>query len=141
MTLKSRKSKIHQSMPPPPPERCSLLHSLKNLLLFLHPRLSPDLLNAWVYAIAVEDWADLAVVIEEHQMAHVECGERSPGDAVTEGWNCLFLPMPHLCTFDTGAVRPGRGRRLPSVGRAPVRRGRQTSPRKAHFSLRCLVYI
>lgn len=51
----------------------------------------------------------MAVVIDDHQMAHVECGEKSPGSESTKGWGCLFLPMPHLCTFDTAVVRLGRG--------------------------------
>ncbi|CAM9692366.1 unnamed protein product [Scytosiphon promiscuus] len=57
-----------------------------------------NLLNAWVYAIAVEGWSDMAVVISPDQMGKVECGERSNGKAFV-GWDCLFNPMPHLCTF------------------------------------------
>lgn len=59
-----------------------------------------NLLNAWVYALAVEEWTDMAVVIDGHQMTHVECGDKSPANT-TSGWRCLFQPMPHLCTFDT----------------------------------------
>lgn len=62
------------------------------------------MLNAWVYALAVEKWNDLAVVIEAHQMSNVDCREESLGVAST-GWDCLFLPMPHLCTFPTETVR------------------------------------
>ncbi|CAM9400430.1 unnamed protein product, partial [Hapterophycus canaliculatus] len=57
-----------------------------------------NLLNAWVYALAVEGWSDMAVVISPDQMGHVECGERSEGEALV-GWDCLFRPMSHLCTF------------------------------------------
>ena len=65
----------------------------------LHPPVSPDLLNAWVYAIAVEEWTDMAVVIDDRQMAYVECGDKDPNNATTKGWDCLFRPMPHVCTF------------------------------------------
>eukprot|EP00903_Cladosiphon_okamuranus_P005843 g5784.t1 len=60
-----------------------------------------NLLNAWVYALAVEGWKDLSVIIDDGQMAHVECGYRSPGKRTPKGWECLFQPMPHLCTFGT----------------------------------------
>eukprot|EP00752_Nemacystus_decipiens_P018203 g16332.t1 len=60
-----------------------------------------NLLNAWVYAIAVEEWTDMAVVVDDHQMANVECGDKDPDNGTTKGWDCLFMPMPHLCTFDT----------------------------------------
>lgn len=66
--------------------------------------LSSDLLNAWVYALAVQKWTDLAVVFDKHDMAHVECGEKSTGN-VSAGWDCLFQPMPHLCTFSSDVVR------------------------------------
>lgn len=68
----------------------------------------PDLINAWVYAIAVEDWTDMAVIIDEHQMGRVECGDRSHRGEATTGWACMFLPMPHVCTFDTMEVRRRR---------------------------------
>lgn len=59
-----------------------------------------NLLNAWVYALSVEKWNDLALVIEPGQLDHVDCTEHSDGHA-TQGWNCLFDPMPHVCVFDT----------------------------------------
>eukprot|EP00903_Cladosiphon_okamuranus_P007639 g7408.t1 len=58
------------------------------------------MLNAWVYALAVEKWDDLAVVVDAHQMSHVDCSKESLRLA-SKGWDCLFLPMPHLCTFST----------------------------------------
>lgn len=66
----------------------------------------------------------MAVVIDDHQMANVECGDKNPGNATTAGWGCLFLPMPHLCTFATDVVRNRRldwtGHRL-SIGFAGFR--------------------
>lgn len=47
----------------------------------------------------------MAVVIDDRQMAYVECGDKDPDNATTKGWDCLFRPMPHLCTFDTDVVR------------------------------------
>ena len=47
----------------------------------------------------------MAVVIDDRQMAYVECGDKDPNNATTKGWDCLFRPMPHLCTFDTDVVR------------------------------------
>ena len=61
------------------------------------------MLNAWVYALAVEGWVDMTVVVDDHQMSHVECGDESEGKAST-GWECLFLPTPHLCTFESDVV-------------------------------------
>lgn len=63
-----------------------------------------DLLNAWVYAIAVEDWRDLGVIITSDQMNHLECSRESRGHA-SIGWDCIFTPMPHLCIFDSDEVR------------------------------------
>lgn len=62
------------------------------------------MLNAWVYALAVEKWDDLAVMIDAQQLGHVRCRKESARVAST-GWECLFLPMPHLCTFPTETVR------------------------------------
>ncbi|CAM9749390.1 unnamed protein product, partial [Ascophyllum nodosum] len=58
----------------------------------------PDLLNAWVHAIAVENWTDMAVIINPGQLSHVECHQES-GEKASVGWDCMFSPMPHLCTF------------------------------------------
>ena len=62
-----------------------------------------DLLNAWVYAIAVENWNDMAVVFSPRQLSRVECHEESDGEA-SVGWDCMFSPMPHLCTFQDSEV-------------------------------------
>lgn len=61
------------------------------------------MLNAWVYALAVERWSDLSVVIAPNQLEHIECSEESRGEAST-GWDCLFSPMPNLCTFHDAEV-------------------------------------
>ncbi|CAN0312629.1 unnamed protein product [Ectocarpus sp. 12 AP-2014] len=57
-----------------------------------------NMLNAWVYALSVEKWSDMTVVVDENQMKQVDCGEESGGEAQA-GWDCIFKPMPHLCTF------------------------------------------
>ncbi|CAB1104168.1 GT23 [Ectocarpus sp. CCAP 1310/34] len=57
-----------------------------------------NMLNAWVYALSVEKWSDMTVVVDENQMKQVDCEEESGGEAQA-GWDCLFKPMPHLCTF------------------------------------------
>lgn len=62
------------------------------------------MLHAWVYALAVEKWSDMAIVIDERQLGRVECIDESLRIAST-GWQCLFLPMPHLCTFPNETVR------------------------------------
>ncbi|CAN0543525.1 unnamed protein product [Ectocarpus sp. 12 AP-2014] len=56
------------------------------------------MLNAWVYALSVEKWSDMTVVVDENQMKQVDCGEESGGEAQA-GWDCIFKPMSHLCTF------------------------------------------
>ena len=63
----------------------------------------PDLLNAWVHAIAVENWTDMAVIINPGQLSHVECHQES-GEKASVGWDCMFSPMPHLCTFQHSEV-------------------------------------
>lgn len=78
------------------------------------PRLPPvygvnqlsDMLNAWVYALSVEKWSDMTVVVDENQMKHLDCVQESSGEAET-GWDCLFAPMPHLCTFPSAEVSGG----------------------------------
>lgn len=64
------------------------------------------MLNAWVYALSVEKWSDMTVVVDENQMKRVNCVEESGGEAQT-GWDCLFTPMPHLCTFPSAEVSEG----------------------------------
>ncbi|CAM9461762.1 unnamed protein product, partial [Laminaria digitata] len=58
-----------------------------------------NMLNAWVYAIAVEGWSDLSLVCDPGQLGTCDCYEES-GGAVSNGWGCLFTDMPHLCKFD-----------------------------------------
>lgn len=62
------------------------------------------MLNAWVYAIAVEGWSDLSLVCDPGQLGACDCYEESEG-AVSNGWGCLFTDMPHLCKFDKSEVR------------------------------------
>lgn len=69
------------------------------------------MLNAWVYALAVEHWADLAVIIDDNQMNYVECSEESMNQA-SWGWDCLFIPMPHLCTFPADEVKKSWSSRI-----------------------------
>ena len=90
----------HEIAPPP---AVLVAHGLTALAPVRPSCLKPDLLNSWVYAIVVKDWKDIAVVIHSHLMPFVECGERLNG-TMTKGWNCLFLPMPHLCIFDNDMV-------------------------------------
>ncbi|CAM9235847.1 unnamed protein product, partial [Laminaria digitata] len=59
-----------------------------------------NLINAWVYAIVVEGWSDLAVLMDSTQLPQLECSQESEG-LVSRGWSCLFSNIPHLCTFDT----------------------------------------
>ena len=63
----------------------------------------PDLINAWVYAIVVKGWNDLAVLVDSTQLSEMECSQESGGLA-SHGWSCLFSSMPHLCIFDTPEV-------------------------------------
>ena len=61
------------------------------------------MLNAWVYALAVEGWSDLALIIGDNQLRELECSSESNG-LVSHGWSCLFSSMPHLCVFNTPEV-------------------------------------
>lgn len=63
----------------------------------------PDMLNAWVYALVVKDWKDVALVQDQRLLSGVDCLDQS-GGRVAQGWNCLFNDMPHLCTFGTESV-------------------------------------
>lgn len=65
------------------------------------------MLNAWVHAIAVERWSDIALVLNPIYFSGVECSLQSEGKALT-GWECLFHEMPHLCTFESKQVRVTR---------------------------------
>eukprot|EP00904_Undaria_pinnatifida_P006339 jgi/Undpi1/2835/HiC_scaffold_14.g06212.m1 len=59
-----------------------------------------NMLNAWVYALAVEGWSDITLVCDPLQLGNLDCYEESDG-VVSSGWGCLFDDMPHLCRFDT----------------------------------------
>lgn len=63
-----------------------------------------DLLETWVHGISVRSWEDIGVLLEPTELKTLQCGEESgvPGLA---GWDCLFSPMPHLCTFKSFEVR------------------------------------
>lgn len=57
------------------------------------------LLNAFVYALAVKNWSDVAIVSQPGQLGALTCtGE--DGSHLT-GYPCLFGPMPHVCIFET----------------------------------------
>lgn len=67
-----------------------------------HALLTADLLNAFVYGIAVKGWSDVAVVSPPGQLHALECtGE--DGTAL-KGYFCLFRPMPHVCKFGAEKV-------------------------------------
>ncbi|CAM9656415.1 unnamed protein product [Scytosiphon promiscuus] len=55
------------------------------------------LLNAFVYAIAVQKWSDVAVMSPPGALDALRC----TGDfgISVQGYYCLFKPMPHVCTF------------------------------------------
>ena len=62
------------------------------------------MLNAWVYAIAVEGWSDLSLVCTPSQLGNLNCFNEREGVAST-GWGCLFTDMPHLCKFNKNEVK------------------------------------
>lgn len=45
----------------------------------------------------------MTVVVDDHQLSNVDCVDESQGQAST-GWDCLFAPSPHLCTFESDVV-------------------------------------
>lgn len=59
-----------------------------------------NLVNTWVYALAVKKWQEVAVIIDHLNLHQVTCTEES-GGAASRGWECIFLPMPHLCVFSS----------------------------------------
>lgn len=63
-----------------------------------------DLLNAWVYSVAVKKWQDVAVIIAPDQLTQVQCSNESGGRA-SRGWDCLYATMPHMCIFNSSEVR------------------------------------
>lgn len=86
------------------------------------------MLNAWVYALAVEGWSDLALLSDPSEFGAVECHGESGGEA-DRGWRCLFSEMPHLCQFDSSEVSMLLARQLmsdfcppPYCGRSSLRR-------------------
>lgn len=56
-----------------------------------------------MYAVAVEGWNDLAVLVDSTQLSELKCSRESEGLA-SHGWSCLFRMMPHLCMFETREV-------------------------------------
>lgn len=84
-------------LPPPPSLRAALPPALFCLL-----RHVTDLLNAFVYGLSVKKWVDVAVISPPNQLDSLNCtGEN---DVALSGFDCLFRPMPHVCTFDSIAV-------------------------------------
>ena len=57
-----------------------------------------NLLKNWVYNIAANGWKDLSL-INSQLLTPCNCYEESEGK-VSNGWNCLFSEMPHICKFD-----------------------------------------
>lgn len=68
-----------------------------------HYSRAADLLNAFVYAIAVQKWNDVAIMSPPGALDALKC----MGDygVPVEGYYCLFRPMPHVCSFDKEKVR------------------------------------
>lgn len=62
-------------------------------------RLSAGLLSAYEYWVYGWGWNSLAIILEEHYDG-IECSTRAAGRDV-HGWDCIFRPMPHICTFRT----------------------------------------
>lgn len=64
---------------------------------------SLDLLYAWVYGLAARKWSDVAVISKKGQLEALQCS----GDdgRPLSGYECLFAPMPHVCTFNSVQVR------------------------------------
>ncbi|CAM9799642.1 unnamed protein product, partial [Laminaria digitata] len=59
-----------------------------------------NLLNSWVYSLAVEDWSELSLIFNDIQFQSLNCFNESAG-LVSQGWGCLFSSIPHVCVFDT----------------------------------------
>ncbi|CAM9447993.1 unnamed protein product, partial [Laminaria digitata] len=59
-----------------------------------------NMLNAWVYFLAVEDWSDLSLICDDVQFQSLNCFHESAG-LVSRGWGCLFSSIPHMCVFDS----------------------------------------
>ncbi|CAN0094322.1 unnamed protein product, partial [Laminaria digitata] len=59
-----------------------------------------NLLNSWVYFLAVEDWSELSLIFNRYQLRSLNCFNESAG-LVSQGWGCLFNSIPHVCVFDT----------------------------------------
>ena len=55
-------------------------------------------LKTWVYNIVTNGWKDLSL-INSQLMTSCNCDKESEGK-VSNGWNCLFSEMPHICKFD-----------------------------------------
>ncbi|CAM9512138.1 unnamed protein product [Ectocarpus fasciculatus] len=57
------------------------------------------LLNAFVYALTVNKWSDVAVMSPPGTLKFLQC-QGDQGQPL-RGYNCLFRPMPHVCNFGT----------------------------------------
>ncbi|CAM9470553.1 unnamed protein product, partial [Hapterophycus canaliculatus] len=55
------------------------------------------LLNAFVYAVAVQKWSDVAVISPPGALDALRC--TTEFGITVEGYYCLFKPMPHVCSF------------------------------------------
>lgn len=58
---------------------------------------SAELLSAYEYWVYGWGWNNLAVIVGEY-FDHIECPTRAVGRDF-RGWDCVFRPMPHICTF------------------------------------------
>lgn len=63
------------------------------------------LLNAWVYGLAVKKWSDLAIIVKDGRLDSLKC--KGADGRNIQGYECLFQPMAHVCTFETMQVSPG----------------------------------
>lgn len=62
-----------------------------------------DLLLAWLHAVVFKKWDGLAIILGHDQLANLKCTGESGEES--KGWDCLFGPMPHLCTYESIEVR------------------------------------
>ncbi|CAM9552176.1 unnamed protein product [Ectocarpus sp. 4 AP-2014] len=57
------------------------------------------LLNAFVYALTVNKWSDVAVMSPPGTLKFLQC-QGDQGQSL-RGYHCFFRPMPHVCNFGT----------------------------------------
>lgn len=86
-------------------------------------RRGADLMNAFVYGLAVKRWTDVAVITPAGQLDFVKC--TAENGAALSGFDCLFKPMPHVCTFSSKEVRKTSAVGAPSFG-PPCAKPKQT---------------